>query len=532
MFRTPPGQSEHVTRKKLIDLALKAAGWTIVPFDSRKPLTKYERCAVEEYPTESGPADYALCVGGQILGVVEAKKLSLGPQNVLTQAERYSKGVMDSAFDFRGYRVPFLYSTNGEVIWHHDIGHELNLSRQVAGFNTPEALQEFLSRDLEAAAARVQKMPNDHSRIVARPYQVEANTEIEKAIAAHKRYMLVAMATGTGKTFMTVNEIYRLMKSGVAKRILFLVDRRALAAQAVRTFATFEPEPGLKFNKIYEVYRQRFQREDFDESEKFDPTVLPAAYLQKPKPGSAFVYVSTIQRMAINLFGRDAVFGDGDEPIEDDAAEIENIPIHAFDLVIADECHRGYTAKQLSLWRQTLEHFDAIKIGLTLAERKQLISRSPFMQVEFLKQGNPRPPHIVTFEEEERILTVAVPYIRVLVALILETGMRSHREALALKWDAIEFVNDFIRVRESKTRAGIRNVPLSARCKTELLRWRDVLGPEFSSFVFPNMRTPTTPMKDIRQAWAKALKEAGLETLLPLPPSAFVFESFKRRWGI
>src|SRR5437660_8513589 len=146
MFRTPPGQSEHVTRKKLIDLALKAAGWTIVPFDSRKPLTKYERCAVEEYPTESGPADYALCVGGQILGVVEAKKLSLGPQNVLTQAERYSKGVMDSAFDSRSYRVPFLYSTNGELIWHTDIEQELNLSRHAGDLNQPDALQELLAR--------------------------------------------------------------------------------------------------------------------------------------------------------------------------------------------------------------------------------------------------------------------------------------------------------------------------------------------------------------------------------------------------
>ena len=53
--------------------------------------------------------------------------------------------------------------------------------------------------------------------------------------------MLVAMATGTGKTFTIVNQIYRLMKSGVAKRVLFLVDRRALAAQAVRAFTSFEP---------------------------------------------------------------------------------------------------------------------------------------------------------------------------------------------------------------------------------------------------------------------------------------------------
>ena len=63
-----------------------------------------------------------------------------------------------------------------------------------------------------------------------------------------------------------VNQVYRLMKSEVAKRVLFLVDRRALAAQAVRAFSSFEPEPGLKFDKIYEVYSQRFQREDFDEA--------------------------------------------------------------------------------------------------------------------------------------------------------------------------------------------------------------------------------------------------------------------------
>src|SRR5438477_13038337 len=113
MFKTSPAKSEFVTRKALIDNALKDAGWRILKFDAAKPLTKYDRCAIEEYPTESGPADYALCVGGRILGVVEAKKLTLGPQNVLMQAERYSR-VIESPFDFHGYRVPFLYSTNGE----------------------------------------------------------------------------------------------------------------------------------------------------------------------------------------------------------------------------------------------------------------------------------------------------------------------------------------------------------------------------------------------------------------------------------
>ena len=363
-------KSEFLTRKRLIDDCLKRAGWKVVGYkDDRSPSEyvaevagRYGFCAIEEYPTENGPADYALCVGGRILGIVEAKKLTLGPQNVLMQAERYAKGLTGKPYNFRGYGVPFLYSTNGEVIWHHDTRHELNRSRQIAHFHTPDALAELLQRDLEASCDKLAGIPNDHPLI--RPYQKDANEETEKAIADRKRRMLLAMATGTGKTFTLVNQIYRLMEAGVARRILFLVDRRALAAQAVRAFASFEARPGLKFNKIYELYHQRFHREDLEGEDKFDPNVLPQAYLKSPGPGHAFVYVSTIQRMTINLFGRNTVFGLGDEDIDEDAEEID-IPIHAFDLIIADECHRGYTATELAVWRQTLDHFDAIKIGLT-----------------------------------------------------------------------------------------------------------------------------------------------------------------------
>ena len=354
-------ESERRTRRDRIDPELTWAGWQIVDFDPRKPLTAYDKCAVREYPTENGPADYALCASGQILGIVEAKKVTLGPQNVLAQAERYSKGATSNPLNFRGYRVPFLYSTNGEVIWHHDIRHPQSRSRRVSHFHTPAALTERLQQDFVQACERVGAMPNDHPLL--RPYQFEANTAVEQAAADRKRQMLLAMATGTGKTFTMVNQVYRLMKSGVAKRILFLVDRRALAAQAVRAFASFEAEPGLKFDKIYEVYSQRFHRDDLDEDEKFDPKVLPASYLLDPKPGHAFVYVCTIQRMTINLLGREAAF-DSDEPIDEDAERLD-IPIHAFDLIIADECHRGYTGKELAVWRETLDHFDAIKIGLT-----------------------------------------------------------------------------------------------------------------------------------------------------------------------
>jgi type I restriction enzyme R subunit len=176
--------------------------------------------------------------------------------------------------------------------------------------------------------------------------------------------MLVAMATGTGKTFTLVNDIYRLMEAGVAKRVLFLVDRRALAAQAVRAFASFEAKPGLKFDKIYEVYSQRFFADDLDDDVRYDPKVLPTQYLTNPQPGHAFVYVCTIQRMTINVLGRNAIFATGDEEIDEDADQIR-IPPHAFDLIVADECHRGYTSQEQQVWRQTLDHFSGFKIGLT-----------------------------------------------------------------------------------------------------------------------------------------------------------------------
>lgn len=362
MAAASTAHSEWLTRKKLIDPMLTASGWDVVPHDRATPLSSYDCCAIEEYPTDTGPADYVLCVDGQILGIVEAKKLSLGPQNVLSQAERYSKGVSDSPFNFRGFLVPFLYSTNGEVMWHHDIRHPLNRSRRVATFHTPNALRERLFHDQDAAADQLRQLANDHEMI--RPYQKEANEATEAAIANRERQMLLAMATGTGKTFTMVNQVYRLMKTETAKRILFLVDRRVLAAQAVRAFASFEPEPGLKFDKIYEVYSQKFQRDDLGDDVAFDPQTLPSPYLRDPQPGHAFVYVCTIQRMTINLFGRGTVFSGVDEEIEDDADQID-IPIHAFDLIIADECHRGYTASDTALWQKTLSHFDAIKVGLT-----------------------------------------------------------------------------------------------------------------------------------------------------------------------
>lgn len=356
-------ESEWKTRKDRIDRRLKEAGWPAVSF-VREDLPSYGTAAVREFETANGPADYLLTDGGTPLGVVEAKKVSLSPQNALTQAIRYSRGLAASPFDFDGNHVPFGYSTNGEQIYFQDLRRPDSYSRRVSRFHTPSALADYLKRDEVAAFDWLARQPNDHPRL--RAYQRDATDAIEASMRDGKRQMLVAMATGTGKTFTIASEIYRLLKSGLARRILFLVDRRALAAQAVQTLAAYEAEPGLKFDQIYPVYSQRFQRDDFDEADAFDPKVLPTKYLTDPQPPHTFVYVCTIQRMRVNLFGWEGAFDTAatDPEREDDAGEL-NIPIHAFDVVIADECHRGYTAAEVSKWREVLEHFDAIKIGLT-----------------------------------------------------------------------------------------------------------------------------------------------------------------------
>lgn len=354
---------EWKTRRDRINTKLTSlpSPWKIVKYSEGMDESALSCHAVEEYQTANGPADYALFVKGRLLGIIEAKKVSLGPQNVLEQAKRYSQGVLPGVGNWNGYRVPLLYSTNGELVNFLDIRDSQNISRPITNFHTPEALEELMSRD-----SRPDPRAMDIELPKLRPYQAESIAAVEAAIAAGKRQMLVAMATGTGKTYLTVAQIYRLLRSGAFKRILFLVDRRALAAQAVREFASFQTPFGKKFNQEYEVYSQSFKREDFEEDEKYEPNVLPNSYLTSPKPSQTFVYVTTIQRMTINLFGYENAFEqeDGDPDIEE-GADTLSIPIHAFDLIIADECHRGYTAKASAIWRKVMDYFDAVKIGLT-----------------------------------------------------------------------------------------------------------------------------------------------------------------------
>ena len=116
-------ESEWKTRKTRIDAQLKALcpAWDIIPFKEGMDTSIFSHHAVEEYPTANGPADYALFVKGKLLGIIEAKKVAVNPQNVLEQAKRYSSGAANTLGNWEQFKVPFLYSSNGTQIWFADV---------------------------------------------------------------------------------------------------------------------------------------------------------------------------------------------------------------------------------------------------------------------------------------------------------------------------------------------------------------------------------------------------------------------------
>jgi type I restriction enzyme R subunit len=334
---------EWQTRKEIIDKKLRQCGWSVFRYapNIKVPPTTV---AITEYPTESGPADYILFTRQTPIAVIEAKKASREPYDSLTQAQRYSRDFSPSSFNFGEYRIPFIYSTNGDEIWFQDLRKPENRSRKVFHFHTSDTLLELLNFDDSRAKEFLSATPNDN--VFLRYYQKEAIEATEKALLQNKRKMLVAMATGTGKTIMTVSLVYRLLKSGLFKKILFLVDRRELGKQAESNFANFEPEIGLKFDKIYQVVNVE----------------------ESAIPKNADVYICTIQRMYSILKGKEMPEKviESDDPwewdVEDTPAEYNpNIPIDSFDCIISDECHRSIYNK----WKIVLDYFDAVQIGLT-----------------------------------------------------------------------------------------------------------------------------------------------------------------------
>ncbi len=195
--------------RDLIDEMLKKSGWTIIESGEYVPNVGFY--AVEEVPTDSGPMDYGLYINGILVGDVEAKPENTGVMGILEQDERYSKSYKKGNFDFNGYHIPFLYASNDHIIWFKDVRSKYNLPREIKKFHSPSALEELFQRNMEDSEKWFKENPIDISGI--KYYQKEAIESVETAILAKKTKMILAMASGTGKTFTAAEMIYRFLKS-------------------------------------------------------------------------------------------------------------------------------------------------------------------------------------------------------------------------------------------------------------------------------------------------------------------------------
>jgi integrase len=149
---------------------------------------------------------------------------------------------------------------------------------------------------------------------------------------------------------------------------------------------------------------------------------------------------------------------------------------------------------------------------MKLAVRQRLIARSPFDEVDFLdeksarRQANP-----ISFGEQKDLEAVAPPLLRTLIVLLTETGLRVGKEGLPLKWQDVDLLDAVLYVRESKTPAGKRAVPLTKYCVRAMKEWMDLTGPQYSPYVFPNPKDPGIHLRSVRKTWAHALKATKID---------------------
>lgn len=352
---------DEAATRRLIDSQLVEAGWEadsqLLAYKHGVRPQKGRNLAIAEWPTANGPADYVLFNGLTPLAVVEAKRHRKDVPASIEQAKRYSRGYKIGSDEvmpggpWDEYKIPFLFATNGRPylkqiktksgIWFLDGRLPSNNARPLETWYTPTGLSELLKQDIAAAEEQLQQEPADY--LPLREYQKDAIRAVEDALAKGRRELLLAMATGTGKTRTCIGIVYRLIKANRFRRILFLVDRTALGQQACDAFNDVKLENYQAFTEIYDV-------KELGDLVPDDTTKLQFA---------------TIQGMVKR------VLYPGDEPPP---------PTDWYDCIVVDECHRGYNLDldmtdselefrseedYISKYSRVLDHFDAVKIGLT-----------------------------------------------------------------------------------------------------------------------------------------------------------------------
>ncbi len=365
-------QKSEAETRYLIDSQLRQVGWeadteTLRYSKGTRP-AKGRNLAIAEWPTDStvgsrGYADYALFVGLQLVGIIEAKAAHKDIPSVIDyQGKDYARNIRKEDRKYQSgtwgkYQVPFVFATNGRPyleqyktksgIWFLDLRQSSNAPRALQGWHSPMGIMEKLEGNTASGNQALQSLPYDllldKDGLNLRPYQLKAIKAVEQAIQEGKQTALVAMATGTGKTRTVLAMIYRFLTTNRFKRILFLVDRTSLGEQAHDVFKYVKLEDLMTLNEIYNV--KGLEDKSIDRETR--------------------IQIATVQGMVKRILYN------ADDPMP---------AVTDYDLIIIDEAHRGYILdKEMddteilyrdqrdyqSKYRSVIEYFDAVKIALT-----------------------------------------------------------------------------------------------------------------------------------------------------------------------
>lgn len=365
-------QKSEAETRYMIDTQLRKVGWEADTENLRygkgiRP-QKGKNLAIAEWPTLSsagnkGRADYALFAGEKLVAVIEAKAEHKDIPSVIDyQCKEYAQNIRpeDEKYvitTWGKYKAPFVFATNGRPylaqletksgIWFLDLRESANMPKALRGWISPDGMLKLLESDIEKADKALQTLPYDFLRdkdgLNLRQYQLNAIQAAENAVINGQKNILLAMATGTGKTRTVLGMIYRFLKTGRFNRILFLVDRTALGEQAEDVFNEVKLEDLKTLNDIYDI-----------------KTLEDAVFEDETK-----VHIATVQGMVKRLLYND---------------EERQPSVTDYDLIVIDEAHRGYLLdKEMgedellyrdqldyqSKYRMVIEYFDAVKIALT-----------------------------------------------------------------------------------------------------------------------------------------------------------------------
>lgn len=339
--------------RESIDQRLTQSGWILQDIRQLNPVAG-PGVAVREFPTSTGPVDYALFVDGTPVGVVEAKADEKGQD--ITTVEGQSSRYAGSTFKWvkTGYTIRFAYEATSKLTRFTDYADQKYRSRPIFSFHRPESLRALLKADDTIRNNMKHFPPFDTTGF--RSCQITAIQNLERSFAENRPRALVQMATGAGKTFTAITAVYRLLKYAKVNRVLFLVDTKSLGEQAEREFLAYRPnDDNRSFSEIYGVRR------------------LKNSYI----PQDVQVCISTIQRMYSILKGEEldesaeeTSFNEMTTAERQTAKEVvynAKYPPEFFDCIIIDECHRSI----YNVWQQVLDYFDAFLVGLTATPDKR-----------------------------------------------------------------------------------------------------------------------------------------------------------------